>query len=95
MAAELGFEPRHCESESHVLPLHHSASPVLLLTNSIITYPNKMSISFSAFLTFLRNKPSIPEGFYHPMMPSIYGFTTRLSAGGCPIAHICLPLIVA
>ncbi len=25
MAAELGFEPRHYESESYVLPLHHSA----------------------------------------------------------------------
>ena len=26
MAAELGFEPRHTESESAVLPLHNSAS---------------------------------------------------------------------
>ena len=25
MAAELGFEPRHTESESAVLPLHNSA----------------------------------------------------------------------
>ena len=25
LAAELGFEPRTNESESHVLPLHHSA----------------------------------------------------------------------
>ena len=26
LAAELGFEPRHTESESAVLPLHNSAS---------------------------------------------------------------------
>ena len=26
MAGELGFEPRLCESESQVLPLHHSPS---------------------------------------------------------------------
>ncbi len=27
MVAELGFEPRQNESESFVLPLHHSAAP--------------------------------------------------------------------
>lgn len=27
MVAELGFEPRQSESESLVLPLHHSAAP--------------------------------------------------------------------
>ena len=29
MAAELGFEPRHTESESAVLPLHNSARYML------------------------------------------------------------------
>ena len=28
MVAELGFEPRQSESESLVLPLHHSAVPL-------------------------------------------------------------------
>ena len=30
MAAEEGFEPSHTESESAVLPLHHSATFILL-----------------------------------------------------------------
>ena len=33
MAAELGFEPRHTESESAVLPLHNSARFKIRLTN--------------------------------------------------------------
>jgi hypothetical protein len=45
MAAELGFEPRQYESESYVLPLHHSAifSAFLEPTNTIITDRTKMS----------------------------------------------------
>ena len=32
LAAELGFEPRHTESESAVLPLHNSASHFFIIT---------------------------------------------------------------
>ena len=44
MAAELGFEPRMNESESLVLPLHHSAifavgSAFAQPTNSILANP--------------------------------------------------------
>ena len=31
LAAELGFEPRHTESESAVLPLHNSAIALTLV----------------------------------------------------------------
>ena len=32
VVAELGFEPRHTESESAVLPLHNSASHYIIIT---------------------------------------------------------------
>ena len=35
MAAELGFEPRHTESESAVLPLHNSAILYLVVFNAL------------------------------------------------------------
>ena len=39
MAAELGFEPRHTESESAVLPLHNSAIfSLILFIADAITY---------------------------------------------------------
>ncbi len=44
MAAELGFEPRHTESESAVLPLHNSA-----LHSCYYTQKNKSVKCFSRF----------------------------------------------
>ena len=39
LAAELGFEPRHTESESAVLPLHNSAKYYYLFrTDYILTH---------------------------------------------------------
>ncbi len=50
MAAELGFEPRHTESESAVLPLHNSAillkSRFISATIYIIHALKKKSIVF-------------------------------------------------
>ena len=36
MAAELGFEPRQYESESQVLPLHHSAIARKIFPRSVV-----------------------------------------------------------
>ena len=36
LAAELGFEPRHTESESAVLPLHNSAKCVAIISQDIL-----------------------------------------------------------
>ena len=47
MAAELGFEPRHTESESAVLPLHNSASTVLIIADK-----SEMSRKIFNFLKF-------------------------------------------
>ena len=41
MAAELGFEPRHTESESAVLPLHNSAKCVLAVWRLYIVSQEK------------------------------------------------------
>ena len=37
LAAELGFEPRHTESESAVLPLHNSAKCYFIILNQRLT----------------------------------------------------------
>ena len=41
MAAELGFEPRHTESESAVLPLHNSARCMLAVWRLYIVSQEK------------------------------------------------------
>ena len=41
MAAELGFEPRHTESESAVLPLHNSARCMLAVWRLYIVAQEK------------------------------------------------------
>ena len=45
MAAELGFEPRHTESESAVLPLHNSASHLYNYIH-ILKYVNRYVKNF-------------------------------------------------
>ncbi len=39
VAGELGFEPRQTESESVVLPLHHSPTELLNKSNNLLNYP--------------------------------------------------------
>ena len=51
LAAELGFEPRHTESESAVLPLHNSASALTL-----VYFSTKKSFCQYFFVIFLRIK---------------------------------------
>ena len=45
LAAELGFEPRHTESESAVLPLHNSAKFIALGFRACIFYHSKIDLS--------------------------------------------------
>ena len=40
LAGELGFEPRQTESESVVLPLHHSPSKPLILHHFFLKFCN-------------------------------------------------------
>ncbi len=61
MAAELGFEPRHTESESAVLPLHNSAM------RTIYYIPKSQDVKnfFTVFKVFFISKqisvkPSVP-----------------------------------
>ena len=54
MAAELGFEPRHTESESAVLPLHNSASHFYYY-NQKIKYVKYISEFFINQLFFSAN----------------------------------------
>ena len=49
LAAELGFEPRHTESESAVLPLHNSAIALTLVYCS-----TKKSVCQELFLSFFK-----------------------------------------
>ena len=53
MAAELGFEPRHTESESAVLPLHNSAIR-FFRAEIIISQINRFVNSFFEIFVFGR-----------------------------------------
>jgi hypothetical protein len=58
MAAELGFEPRHTESESAVLPLHNSAISIVVkrfvsTDNSYYTrFSEKVNTFFKKILNY-------------------------------------------
>ena len=61
-AGELGFEPRQYESESQVLPLHHSPSVLsgreLVRSTALLIYHSSKEMStpfFTFFQIFLRN----------------------------------------
>ena len=73
MAAELGFEPRHTESESAVLPLHNSAKirlRFLMLVYSITqkticqVFFASFSVKFIAFCKRRRFLGRLGAGFY-------------------------------
>ena len=62
LAAELGFEPRHTESESAVLPLHNSAKCLYILTHNFpfVKYFFCFFIFFSERMIFVAKNQFSP-----------------------------------
>ena len=56
MAADLGFEPRHTESESAVLPLHKSATNKQYYTHTVFDCQGVFQKNFLAFVLRVRRR---------------------------------------
>ena len=54
MAAEEGFEPSHTESESAVLPLHHSATFTVYILSKQIMYVNSFYFGNKIFYSLIK-----------------------------------------
>ena len=68
LAAELGFEPRHTESESAVLPLHNSAKCVDIISQDkkVVNYffEKTLNIAFTSSAKVCKGVQKNLKGFY-------------------------------